>query len=215
MCGVDASTEELRRAHDAIAELYAERLPEIYGRLPVDRAVLDLFCTLVLDVGRRVADVGCGPGAIVPHLAARGLEPCGVDLSPEMVRVARRDRPGVPFSVADVRSLPFADGSLDGVLGWYSLMYLAPEDRPAAFGEIARVVRPGGYLVVGYKQGDDAPRRGGRRVGVEFDVYWYSAREMERRVTDAGLRVVFRADRPAGPWDEQPQGYLIAQRPTA
>ncbi len=212
MRGVDGTTEELRRAHDAIAEFYAELLPAVYEQLPVDRAVLDLFCTLVLDVGRSVADVGCGPGAIVPYLAARGLDPQGVDLSPEMVRVARRDHPGVPFAVADVRSLPFADGSLDGVLGWYSLMYLAPRDRPTAFGELARVVRPGGYLVVGYKQGDDTLRRGGRRIGVEFDVYWYSEEEVVRRVTEAGFGVVFRAGRPAGEWDEQPQGYVIARR---
>jgi ubiquinone/menaquinone biosynthesis C-methylase UbiE len=211
--GVDSSTEELRRAHDAIAEFYAQRLPEIYERLPVDRAVLDLFCTLVLDAGRSVADVGCGPGALVPYLAARGLEPHGVDLSAEMVRVARRDHPGFAFEVGDVRDLPFEDASLDGVVAWYSLMYLAAQDRPRAFGEIGRVVRPGGYVVVGYKQGDGSLRRGGRRIGVEFDVYWYSAEEVERRVVEAGLLVVFRGGRPAGEWDEQPQGYVIAQRP--
>ena len=212
MRGVDASTEELRRAHDAIAELYAERLPGMYERLPVDRAVLDLFCTLVLDVGRSVADVGCGPGALVPFLAARGLELHGVDLSPEMVLAARRDHPGVVFEVADVRDLPFTDASLAGVVAWYSLMYLAPQDRPRAFGEIARVVLPGGYVVVGYKEGDGTLRRGGRRVGVEFDIYWHPPEEMERRITDAGFDVVFRGGRPAGPDDEQPQGYLIAQR---
>lgn len=209
---VDATTEELCRAHDALAEFYAELLPGVYERLPVDRAVLDLFCTLVLDVGSVVGDVGCGPGCLTPYLAARGLEPHGVDLSPEMVRVARRDHPGHPFEIADVRDLPFDDASLDGVLGWYSLMYLAPADRPRAFGEIARVVRPGGYVVAAYKQGDDALRRGGRRVGVEFDIYWYSPQEVERRITDAGFRVVFRGGRPAGELDEQPQGYLIAQR---
>lgn len=210
--GVDTSTDELRRAHDAIADLYAERLPGILEGLPVDLAVIDLFCTLVLDVGRPVADVGCGPGALVPYLAGRGLEPHGVDLSPEMVRVARRDHPGFRFEVGDARSLPFADASLAGAVGWYSLMYLAPEDRDRAFGELARVVRPGGCLLVGYKQGDDTLRRGGRRIGVEFDIYWYSEAEVERRLTDAGFRVVFRAGRPASEWDEQPQGYVIAQR---
>lgn len=208
----DERTGELRRAHDAIAELYAELLPGIYRDLPVDRAVLGLFCTLVRGIGTAVADVGCGPGALVPYLAAGGLEPHGVDLSPEMVRVARRDHPGVPFEVADVRALPFADASFDGAVAWYSLMYLPPHDRPRAFGEIARVVRPGGHLVVGYKQGDDAARRGGGRAGVAFDIWWQSAREVERRCTDAGFRTVFSGGRPAGEWDEQPQGYLIAQR---
>ena len=210
--GVDAGTEELRRAHDAIAEFYASWLPGAYAQMPVDQAVIGLFCTLVREVGPAVADIGCGPGAIVPFLVDRGLEPRGVDLSPEMVRCATRDHPGVPFEVGDVRSLPFASASLDGVLGWYSLMYLAPDDRPQAFAELARVVRLGGYLVVGYKQGDGSVRRGGRRIGVEFDIWWYTAREVQDRITDAGFHVVFTGGRPAGEGEEQPQGYVIARR---
>lgn len=180
---MDASTNELREAHDRIAEFYAQLLPGLIERLPVDRAVLDLFCTLVNEsgVGRAVGDVGCGSGWLAPRLAARGLDPRGVDLSPEMVRVAGRDHPGFAFDVADVRDLPFAEGSLGGVVCWYSLMYLAPHDRPRAFSELARVVAPGGYLATGFKVGDDSPRRGGRRVGVEFDVWWLSPEEMERR----------------------------------
>jgi ubiquinone/menaquinone biosynthesis C-methylase UbiE len=60
-----------------------------------------------------------------------------------MIRVARRDHPGFDFGVADLRDLPFADASLAGVVCWYSLMYLAPSDRSAAFGELARVVKAG------------------------------------------------------------------------
>jgi ubiquinone/menaquinone biosynthesis C-methylase UbiE len=52
-------------------------------------------------------------------------------------------------------------------------MYLAPSDRPATFAELARVVKPGGYLVTAFKAGDSGLRRGGRTtgLGVEFDVY--------------------------------------------
>jgi ubiquinone/menaquinone biosynthesis C-methylase UbiE len=61
-----------------------------------------------------------------------------------MIRVARRDYPGFSFDVADMRELPFDDASLASVVCWYSLMFLAPSDRPAAFSELARVVK-GGY----------------------------------------------------------------------
>jgi SAM-dependent methyltransferase len=211
---VDGSTDELRRAHDAIAELYADRLATVLDRTPADRAVLGLFCELVIEhgAGTAVGDIGCGSGRIAPYLAARGLTPHGVDLSPEMVRVARRDHPGIPFDVADVRDLPFAAASLAGVVCWYSLMYLAPSARPRAFGELARVVRPGGYLATAFKVGDDQLRRGGARVGVAFDIYWRSPAAVERDVAAAGFDVVFSACRPPDPDDEQPQGYLVARR---
>lgn len=212
---MDASTDELRRSHDQIAELYAEKLADALDSMPQDRAVLDLFCELVRGStrNRAVGDVGCGTGRLERYLARRGMQPRGVDLSPEMVRVARRDYPEFSFEVGDVRDLPFADASLAGVVCWYSLMYLAPEARPVAFGELARVLEPGGYLTTAFKLGDDRLRRGGARVGVAFDIYWLSHEEVSNRLVDAGFSIEFSAQRPAAYLgDEQPQGYLIARK---
>jgi ubiquinone/menaquinone biosynthesis C-methylase UbiE len=213
---MDAKTDELRAAHDVLAEFYADRLAGALDRMPADRAVLGLFCESVraAGLGTSVGDIGCGTGRLAPYLAAQSLSPRGVDLSPEMIRVARRDYPGFSFEVADVRDLPFQDASLAGVVCWYSLMFLAPSDRPAAFSELARVVKPGGYLVTAFKAGDSQVRRAGRStgLGVEFDVYWLSPQEMERRVTDAGFATVFQGGRPAEEQEGSPQGYLLARR---
>lgn len=213
---MDAKTEELRAAHDVLAEFYAERLAGALDRIPADRAVLGLFCelTLAADLGTSVADVGCGTGRLEPYLAAKGLSPRGIDLSPEMIRVARRDQPGFDFEVADLRALPCADASLAGAVCWYSLMYLAPSGRPAAFGELARVVKPGGYLVTAFKAGDSQVRRAGHStgLGVAFDAYWLSPDEMEQRVTGAGFATVFWGGRPAEGQEGSPQGYLLARR---
>ena len=129
---VDAKTEELRAAHDVLAEFYAVRLAGALDRMPLERALLGLFCdlTLAADLGSSVADVGCGTGRLAPYLAGRGLRPRGFDLSPGMIQVARRDHPGFGFDVADLRELPVEDASLAGVVCWYSLMYLAPACRP-------------------------------------------------------------------------------------
>ena len=213
---MDAKTEELRAAHDVLAEFYADRLADALDRMPVDRAVLDLFCDLVraADLGTGVGDIGCGTGRFEPYLAARGLSPRGIDLSPEMIRLARRDHPNFGFEVADVRELPLADASLAGVVCWYSLIYLAPSDRSTAFSELARVVKPGGYLVTAFKVGDGQVRRGGRgaNLGVEFDVYWLSPEELEQCAVDAGFATVFRGGRPAEDGEGSPQGYLLARR---
>lgn len=213
---MDARTRELRDAHDVLAEVYVEQLADLLDQMPVEQALLGLFCQLVRDGGNgsQVADVGCGTGRLAPYLASQGLAPHGVDLSPEMVRVARRDHPEHPFAVADLRALPFAGRSVAGVVAWYSLMYLAPEDRSGAFAELARVVKPGGYLATAWKAGNDQLRRAGRALdlGIAFDVYWLSHAELERRLVEAGFSVVFWGGRPAEPDELQPQGYLIAQR---
>lgn len=213
---MDAKTGELRAAHDVLAEFYADRLAGALDRMPAERAVLGLFCdlTLAAGLGTAVGDIGCGTGRLAPWLAASGLSPRGIDLSPEMIRVARRDQPGFGFGVADLRALPFGDASLAGVVCWYSLMYLAPPDRPAAFGELARVVKPGGYLVTAFKAGDSQVRRGRRStgLGVGFDVYWLSPGEMEHRAADAGFAAVFWSGRPAEGREGSPQGYLLARR---
>ena len=210
----DDRTVEVRHAHDVLAEPYVEYLAGALERMPIEQQILSLFCSSVLGIGPEVADVGCGTGRLMPYLESHGLRPRGVDLSPGMIAAARRDHPSFDFEVGDVRALPLADACVAGVVCWYSLMYLPPEDRALAFGELARVVRPGGYLVTAFKAGDGTLRRGGRtlNLGIEFDIYWMAPDEMIRLAAAAGFEAVFWAGRPADEFEAQPQGYLMARR---
>jgi SAM-dependent methyltransferase len=99
--------------------------------------------------GRRVLDVACGTGIVARTAAeligsAAGI--VGIDLNEAMLSVARRLRPDIEWRQADAASLPFADGSFDVVLSQMALMFLP--DRPAAIGEMARVVGDGGTVAV-------------------------------------------------------------------
>jgi len=210
---MDARTEELRDAHDVLSEWYAKNLVGVLESMPVERAVLDLFAEMTLAVGTEVADVGCGTGRLLPYLAGRGLSPRGVDLSPGMVGVAQREHPGFAYEVADLRELPFEDTSLAGVVCWYSLIYLAPDARARAFAELARVVRPGGYLVTAFKHGDGTLRRNGpsTELGVDFDRYWLSAAEMEDRFAAVGFALVFQGSTPPVE-GEPPYGYMLVRK---
>lgn len=75
-------------------------------------------------------------------------------------------------------------------------------------------MKPGGYLVTAYKAGDGQVRRGGRstNLGVEFDVYWLSPEDVERRLVDAGFTTVFWGGRPAEGQEGSAQRYLLAHR---
>jgi SAM-dependent methyltransferase len=206
----------LRDAHDVLAAWYAKNLVGVLESMPVERAMLNLFAEMTLAVGTDVADVGCGTGRLLPYLAGRGLSPRGVDLSPEMVQVARREHPGFAYDVADLRGLPFEDASLAGVVCWYSLIFLAPDARTRAFAELARVVKPGGYLVAAFKHGDGTVHRNGPgslvgSLGIDFDRYWLSAQEMQDRFAAAGFALVFQGSTPPGE-SEPPYGYMLVRK---
>ncbi|MBR8643161.1 methyltransferase domain-containing protein [Streptomyces tuirus] len=148
---------EIRTFYDAVAEDYAAHLGDYLAATPLDRALLNGFAELVGE-GGEVADLGCGPGRVTAYLASRGLSVFGLDLSESMLAIARRENPGLRFEQGSMLDLDLPDGSLAGVVSWYSIIH-TPQDRlPEVFAEFARVLRPGGHLLIGFQAGDE-PRR--------------------------------------------------------
>lgn len=87
------------------------------------------------------------------YLADRGCWVTGVDLSPGMVAVARRDHPDLVARVASIAALPFPDDHFDGLLYGYSIIHTPDGDLPAVFVEAHRVLRPGGHVLVAFQAG--------------------------------------------------------------
>jgi SAM-dependent methyltransferase len=149
--------------YDRIADEYARHVyAELAGK-PFDRKLLDRFATLV--GGGRVCDVGCGPGHVARYLHERGCDVFGIDLSPRMVQLATKLNPGVEFRVGDLRSLQLPNGSLAGIVTFYSLIHLRADQLAPALAELRRVLRPGGRLLLAIHQGDE-PRRPGELWGI-------------------------------------------------
>jgi SAM-dependent methyltransferase len=96
-----------RNGYDAIAERYADVFRAELEAAPLDRALLRAFAELVTrdHADAQVLEVGSGPGTVTAHLSQLGLTVCGIDLSPVMVDIARRDHPEVwPVSSPGTRS---------------------------------------------------------------------------------------------------------------
>jgi ubiquinone/menaquinone biosynthesis C-methylase UbiE len=99
---------------------------------------------------KRILEIGTGTGSGAAVLKARfpDAEITGVDLSPEMVRIAQAKVSGVTFEPADASRLPFADVSFD---------LIAQNNVPVYFSEIARVLAPGGRVLITSTLGPATP----------------------------------------------------------
>jgi ubiquinone/menaquinone biosynthesis C-methylase UbiE len=155
-CSRDRATAE---AYDAIATRYADTFRDALDGLPLDRAVLAAFAELSSNAAEKglVADVGCGPGRITMQLRSLGLNVFGVDLSPAMIELARNAHPGLRFEVGSMESLDVADAALRGIVSWYSMIHVPPQDVSAVLGEFQRVLAPGGYLLLAFFESDGEP----------------------------------------------------------
>ena len=205
---------ETRTAYDTVAESYAEMLKGFLADAVWDRAMLTAFAELTGE--GPVGDLGCGPGRLTGYLKSLGLDVFGVDLSPEMVAVARRTHPGIRFEVGSMAALDLADGSLAGALAWYSLIHTPPAELPVLVKELARVLRPGGRLLTAFQVGDNARRRIENAYGHEIsaDAYRLDVDFMVQLLTDAGLVVEARTVREPGPqYEATDQAYLVARKP--
>jgi len=198
------STPDVEAAYARRAAEYAEQLGTMTAVHPADE---HLVTTWARGLDGPVLDAGCGPGHWTAHLAARGVDVRGLDRVPAFVEHARAAHPGVAFEVGDLEALPHGDGSLAGVLAWYSLVHHEPTAIGHALDEAVRVLRPGGGLLVGFFVGDEVE---------PFDhavvtAWRWRPDALARAVRDSGLTVVEVHTRTGTPTGPRPHGALLAR----
>ncbi|MGK5531573.1 class I SAM-dependent methyltransferase [Streptomyces sp. URMC 129] len=203
----------VRRSYDTVAEEYRDRIGDELAHKPQDRALLAAVVEQAGD-GAPVADLGCGPGHVAGWLAGRGARPVGIDLSPAMVAIARRDHPGVEFREGDLLRLPAADGEFAAAVALYSVIHLTPAELPAAFAETRRVLRPSGLLLVAFHVGSEV-----RHLtewwdhAVDVDFHFLEQDTVAGHLTAAGFTVEATLERAPHPREaETRRAYLLARR---
>lgn len=202
--GPQAGRAAVAAAYDSRAEEYVARLGSVDQMAPQDRSTIESWRDGAVG---RLLDAGCGPGHWSDVLSTReACDVVGVDASAGFLASAHERFPHVPFVQGDLGALPLTTASVGGVLAWFSIIHIPPKEVPKILQEFARVLVPGGSLLLGFFDGDP---------GQPFDhtvttAYWWSAKALGALLGDHGF-VVERAAARQDPGTRRRQGDLIAR----
>lgn len=208
--------DDTRTTYDTVARRYADEIAGELANKPFDREFLDRFAELVKDQGH-VVELGAGPGHVAAYLMERGVDMSALDLSAQMVDEAKRLFPGLQAVVGDMLDLPYVNGSLGGVICFYSIIHFDDAQLASAFKEMSRVVRTGGYVALAFHVGDEVVHREQWwDMPVVIDSRFLPVELVTRLLGKAGLEVVTVEERePYAPEVEYQSRrvYIVAREP--
>lgn len=201
-------SSDVQAAYSNRAAEYVQALGSTASAHPSD---VQLITSWAAHVGGPIVDAGCGPGHWSACLTEEGHRVRGIDQVPEFIDHARGAYPGVPFDLGNIDRLPFENGSVGGILAWYSLIHHEPSTIRATLEEFARVVQPGGSLLVGFFIGP---------VVEPFDhkvvtAYRWPPEALANELDIAGFDVVETHTRTGREPKPRPHGAILARRAPA
>lgn len=209
------SVENVRADYDRIAEEYARRIYDELRHKPADCELLTRFAAQVKGRGT-VCDIGCGPGHVARFLKDAGMNVFGLDLSPQMLAHARRLNSDIEFRPGNMLALDLPDQSLAGITAFYAVVNIPMESLPTVFGEMFRVLAPGGVLLLGFHIGDETMRpqeMWGQQVQMEF--YRLQPAAVQKLLTNTGFEIQDTVERDPYPEIEfqSRRAYIFARKP--
>jgi SAM-dependent methyltransferase len=207
---------ELQAGYDPVAEDYAREFCDEMSKKPFDRKMLDWLAEKVNGLGT-ICDLGCGVGQVAGYLRSRGACACGIDLSTEMIKQARRLNPEIDFKQGNMLALTdVAESSLGGIAAFYSIIHIPRPSVINALREMKRALRPGGKLLLTFHIGqEDRHIAEWWNKPVSLDFYFFETEEMKGHLTRAGfeLEEVIERDPYPGVEVQTRRAYVFAGKP--
>lgn len=183
--------EDIRRFYGSDPKGYAEAT----DRDKMPKAFLDVRDTFLDYVdekarGDRILDAGCGPGDDTAYFVDQGYDAVGVDVTPEMVSLAR-DQHEVEYRVMDINNMDFEDETFDGVWANTVVFHVPLDGMQEDVEELYRVLRDDGVMHISYKLGADTE---GREIekdvdGVTLTQYRVTNDEARNMLEKAGFTI--------------------------
>lgn len=196
-------TGETACRYSQVAEAYIDLFGAPEQAEDQDR---ELIAQWAAQIHGPVLDAGCGPGHWTQFIADAHRCATGVDLVPEFLEYARANFQKPEFLRADLAHLPFDDQLFSGVLAWYSVIHAPPAELGPLLNELARVLKPGGTLLLGFFAGDQL-----EAFAHQVALAWcWPPADLTLLLEQAGLKVLQAGTRTRA--QARTHGHLLAQK---
>lgn len=153
--------------YNDIAKLYSD---EFFGTNAHEKYI-DNFLKLLK--GKKMLDVGCGNGTDCKYIKGKGFDINGIDLSYNMLEIAKDRVPNVKFEIMDMTKMNYSNNIYDGIISNCSLFHIPDEEVLLTLNEFNRVLKEDGKILIIVQEGKgeemvDEPYRPGIKVYMNF-----------------------------------------------
>lgn len=153
-----------------VASLYQEK----FMGLDLYNDTYDLICNAVIKNKATILEIGCGPGNITKYLLSKrpDFNIFGIDISPNMIELAKINNPKANFAVMDSRNISEIETKYDAIVCGFCLPYLSETDSQKLIFEANYLLNDSGFLYLSFVEGD--PNKSGFQAGSTGDrSYFY------------------------------------------
>ncbi len=172
-----------------VAQLYEDKFMD----LDLYDDTYDAFCEEIKVAAPSILEIGCGPGNVTKYLLSKlsKAKLHGIDIAPNMVKLAKANNPTASFEVMDARSIDLLSAKYDAILCGFCLPYLSKEDVRKLFKDASRILNENGVIYLsciegGYTQSAFQKGSSGDRTYV----YYYSEHELRIALNVNGFELI-------------------------
>lgn len=180
---------ETFKTWDKLAPLYQDKFMD----LDLYNESYDFICNYLTADKAKILEIGCGPGNITRYLLTKrpDFDISGIDISPNMIELARKNNPSARFDVMDARDIGNIKTKFDAVICGFCLPFLSPADGLKMLKDAAALLNPKGLIYISFVHGD--PRDSDYRTGSTGDkVYFHycDKEELKAQFQSDNLQVI-------------------------
>ena len=176
-----------------VFDKFAKQYQDKFMDMDLYHDTFNLFCDLISKEGADILEIACGPGNITKYLLKRrvDLKIYGIDLSPNMLTLAKVNNPGAEFELMDARDISALQGKYDGIICGFGLPYLSKEESLKLIQDSANLLKIGGVLYLSTME-DEYSKSGIKRSssGNEVYIYYHQSNYLIESLRDNGFEII-------------------------